>query len=83
MGRYDYYRHLSGGFAFDYFGGVGKPEKISFSHYVLLKLLGYRVTRVPRGSDRVRVMVRAALRAGAHRRSLKVLRIKSSGGEEG
>lgn len=67
--HYDYYLHRSGGRAFDYFGGVGKPYRVNIFHAYLFKLLGYCMTRVQRGSDIRRVMTRAILQRGAHRHS--------------
>jgi len=72
MRQYDYYLHQSGGRAFDYFGGVGVPFKVSVLRFFLCKLAGYRVTRVRAGAPLYRVMVRAALKSGAHRHSWKV-----------
>ena len=72
MRRFDYYLHCSGGFAFDYFGGIGTPFRVSVFRAYLYKWAGYRMTRVPRGASLTRVMVRAALKSGAHRRSLFV-----------
>lgn len=72
MRRYDYYLHCSGGRAFDYFGGVGEPFRVSALRFYLFKLAGYRATKVRAGAPLHRVMVRAALKSGAHRHSWKV-----------
>lgn len=74
-----YYMHRSGGKVFDYFGGVGKPFKVRWITAMVMKVLGYKVTRAPAHYDEVQVMVRAALLGGAHRRSIKVQRIKERG----
>jgi len=72
MKRYDYYLHRSGGVAFDYFGGIGTPFKVSFIRFYLYKLLGYRNTKVLRGASIRRVMIRANLERGAHRHSISM-----------
>lgn len=47
--RYDYYLHKSGGYAFDYFGGIGRPYKVSFLRACIAKVLKYHVTTYPKG----------------------------------
>lgn len=79
----DYYLHRSGGRKFDYFGGIGTPFRVSFLRYIVMKALKYKATSVPHGTPLVRVIIRAALKAGAHRRSWKVQQIKKLGYDRG
>jgi hypothetical protein len=65
----DYYLHKSGGFAFDYFGGFGRPYQVKIFCFYFIKLLGYKATRVVRGASIKRVYIRATLAIGAHRHS--------------
>jgi predicted SAM-dependent methyltransferase len=81
--KYDYYKHRSGGFVFDYFGGVGTAVKINILWYYCLKITGYRVTKVPAGSPLVDVYVKAAIKGGAGANSWKVQKIKEYGEDRG
>ena len=75
MHKYDYYLHHSGGRAFDYFGGIGTPFKVSLLRFYLYRLLGYRTTRTQRGASLRRLYIRAALQGGAHRHSYNISEI--------
>ena len=72
MKRYDYYLHRSGGYAFDHFGGIGTPFQVSFLRFYLWKWMGYRATRVIKGASLRRVYIRATIKQGAHRHSMKM-----------
>jgi hypothetical protein len=74
---YDYYLHRSGGRAFDYFGGIGTPFKVSMLRFYLWKWLGFRATRVVKNSSLRRVVIRATLHGGAHRHSIKMQEAKN------
>lgn len=74
--KYDYYLHRSGGYAFDYFGGIGKPFKVSWFKALVAKLLKREVTPCPVGCSEHRVYVRAVLKRGISRRSYFMSQIK-------
>ena len=74
-----YYMHRSGGKVFDYFGGIGTPFRVKAITGIVMKILGYKVTKAPAHYNETQVMVRAAMNSGAHRRSYKVQKIKEQG----
>jgi hypothetical protein len=76
--KYDYYLHHSGGRAFDYFGGIGDPFRVSFIRAFIWKLLGFRMTKVRKGANLISIMTRATLKAGAHRHSVKIQEIRGN-----
>lgn len=73
--RYDYYLHRSGGRVFDYFGGIGRPYRVNVLWWWVMKLAGYKATKVPVFAPIRRVYIRATLAQGAHRRSYKMEKI--------
>jgi hypothetical protein len=77
--KYDYYLHRSGGRVFDYFGGIGTPFRVSLLRALIFKLLGFRMTRVRKGRSLKSVIVRAALKQGAHRHSWQIENIVKDG----
>ena len=77
--RYEYYLHRPGGPAFDYFGGIGTPFRVSPLRAWIYKILGFRMTRVRKGKSLKSVIVRAALKQGAHRHSYKIEEIVKNG----
>jgi hypothetical protein len=80
--RYEYYLHLKGGKVFDYFGGIGHPLRVSPLRAWIWKLLGFRMTRVRKGKSLKSVILRAAIKGGAHRHSYKVEQIMKNGYDE-
>jgi hypothetical protein len=75
MKRFDYYLHKSGGYAFDYFGGIGPPYQVNILWFYFMKILGYKATRVVRGASRKRVYIRACLNMQISRRSWKMQQV--------
>ena len=67
--RYDYYLHRTGGFAFDYWGGIGRPYIVNVLWWYFMRLIGYKATRVQANAPLRRVYIRASLFSGAHRHS--------------
>ena len=74
-----FYMHRSGGRVYDYFGGVGKPFRVKCITGIVMKILGYKVTRAPAHYNERQIMIRAAMNAGAHRNSYKVQKSKEQG----
>ena len=76
--KYDYYLHKSGGYAFDYFGGIGRPYKVNIITVLLAKILKYEITPVPKGRpyNERSVYTRATLCRGISRRSYFMKRIR-------
>ena len=68
--------HRSGGKVFDYFGGIGTPFEVKAITGIIMKICGYKVTKVPAHYSEKQIMIRAALNGGAHRRSYKVEQIR-------
>jgi hypothetical protein len=68
----DYYLHKSGGYAFDYWGGIGKPYQVNKVWFYFMKLMGYKATHVVKGASLRRIYIRAYLNTGFSRRSWKM-----------
>jgi len=79
---YDYYLHRNRCFIDNYFGRIGKPVKVSATRYYLWKAMGYRATKVKKGTPVVEVIVQAAINSGYHPNSYHVEKIRETGADE-
>ncbi len=62
--KYDYYRHKTLGFHGDYYGKIGEPVKVDPVLYQFLRITGYRVTKVIKGSRIKAVLQQSILNQG-------------------
>ena len=82
MPKYEYYKHKNMSYTQNYFGCIGEPVKIGFLEFCVYSILGYRTTKVPKGTSKTEVIVAAAIKSGAHPNSYRVEKIRERGFDE-